>query len=192
MDPVYIGLYGNYTFYGCTPEERAKKTSFCKEEWCYVDPCECKDDFNIAETLFFAEATGLFWSYDYCCKTSPLRSGGSCSPTAGDHQTDICDIQGANGQCRQGGNPEVYTDGQCNQQNGTQAKCEQWKSCAWEPAPRKAVAGFNEFNNMTQCWAHPNPEASLGCAVGSKTSSAADTMRSGFLMVPALVVCALL
>jgi len=113
--------------YGCTEAELNKTDSWCYNKWCYVDACVCAADYSITETMSFIGTTGLYWTYDICCKTQ-FTTETQCNTTKGSGE---CTWKSATLGCRMSASPSAYLQSRCTSKGTDATKCNAFTACKW-------------------------------------------------------------
>lgn len=90
-----------------------KSPKWCKERWCYVDPCSCSQKAPPKVTMYLPEATftgkSLYYSYETCGAEDHFTT---------DYNLEACVNQESQGECeslkvKAGGNKCAWTGAKC-------------------------------------------------------------------------------
>ena len=128
-DDTSKGFVGDW---GCTKELLAYPKHWCNDLWCYVDGCDCRDEFAI-ETLMWTGTKGLYFTYDFCCKQ--MKSKTDCTAKG-----SKCVWNAPNSKCFMAGNADTYIDNRCNTKATNWMDCAKWTSCTWKGNLNKCSA----------------------------------------------------
>lgn len=128
-DDTSKGFVGDW---GCTKELLAKPKHWCNDIWCYVDGCDCRDEFAI-ETLMWTGTKGLYFTYDFCCKQ--MKSKTDCTAKG-----SKCVWNAPNSKCFMSGSADTYIENRCNTKASNWMDCAKWTSCTWKGNLNKCSA----------------------------------------------------
>jgi hypothetical protein len=132
------GLKPFTEYWGCNASATGGVQEWCKDQWCYVDPCDCEPDVATGESLMFTGAN-LFFSYDLCCMETKTMEGCMFAPG--------CTWDGI--QCRQA-NASSYTENRCQSKGTDKATCDTYGSCAWHVLNSSTGAGVCKAKTLAE------------------------------------------